>query len=452
METIIAQIAEEFIKKIIKAFTERKNSFAELEKIAFTESKNCSAKLLGAYAAAIDEEIRKDRQGRREMGCTVQRRGDERQIQTLVGEVTYHRTYYKKASGGYEYLTDTTLGVGNRKRLSDGLTLALVTAAKEMSYANSSQYISNGEVSRQTVMNKVRDSYAEEAFVEAKKQVKNLHIDADEAHVTMYQGRKSIVPLISVYEGVEHNGKRRSCKNVFHISEYGKGTGELWEQVLSEIEKRYDLTDTKIYLHGDGGGWIQKGMEWLPNAKFVLDKYHKNKAIKQMTAGLEKRVNELYDREIREALENKDIRYFEELSESLCHQLPERREKIVSAGKYLKQFADGIAICKTDLESNNGGSTEPHVSHVLAARLSTRPMAWSKRTLTQLAPILAGGRIALRNEATEKETPRPLLKAAARASKAFSRGKAGLPVPEAIGRLSLSGKICGTQKILHIFA
>ncbi|MCL2014484.1 MAG: UPF0236 family protein, partial [Oscillospiraceae bacterium] len=86
------------------------------------------------------------------------------------------------------------------------------------------------------------------------------------------------------------------------MSEYGKKTDDLWEQVLTEIETRYDLTDTKIYLHGDGANWIHTGFEWLPNAVFVLDKYHKNKAIKTMTAGLDKSDRKLFDKEIREAL------------------------------------------------------------------------------------------------------------------------------------------------------
>ena len=83
-----------------------------------------------------------------------------------------------------------------------------------------------------------------------------------------------------MYEGIETIGKRKSCKNVFHISEYGKNNDDFWEQVSDEIEKRYILDEIKIYLHADGGGWIQKGLEWLPNAKFVLDKYHKTRLLR----------------------------------------------------------------------------------------------------------------------------------------------------------------------------
>ncbi|MEE1002271.1 MAG: ISLre2 family transposase, partial [Acutalibacteraceae bacterium] len=61
--------------------------------------------------------------------------------------------------------------------------------------------------------------------------------------------------------------------------------------------------------------------------------------------------------------------------------MPERKEEILKNGRYLAKYIEAIAIRKTDIEANNGGCTEPHISHILASRLSTRPMAWSGETL-----------------------------------------------------------------------
>ena len=58
---------------------------------------------------------------------------------------------------------------------------------------------------------------------------------------------------------------------------------------------------------------------------------------------------------------------------------------------YLLDNFETIAITKQDAASLNGGCTEPHVSHVLSARLSSRPMGWSKETLEKFVPILAAG-------------------------------------------------------------
>ena len=53
-------------------------------------------------------------------------------------------------------------------------------------------------------------------------------LSEDEAHITMIGGNTAIVPLISVYEGIERENKRGKCKNIFHISEYGLSADELW--------------------------------------------------------------------------------------------------------------------------------------------------------------------------------------------------------------------------------
>ena len=132
--------------------------------------------------------------------------------------------------------------------------------------------------------------------------------------------------------------------------------------------------------------------------------------------------------------------------------MPEREEKILSAAGYLKRFVKGISVCKTDAKANNGGCTEPHVSHVLSARLSSRPVAWSKRTLKRLAPMLASWQVVLCGKDEALPLPKPLHKAAASASKAFRRGAAGLPHPDSIGTLPINGQITGTQKILRLFA
>jgi len=38
------------------------------------------------------------------------------------------------------------------------------------------------------------------------------------------------------------------------------------------------------YIHGDGANWIKEGINWLPESKLVLDKFHLNKAILKATA------------------------------------------------------------------------------------------------------------------------------------------------------------------------
>ena len=56
----------------------------------------------------IDNEILRDKKRKAE-GYSAERRGDRRSILFSYGQVEFERTYYKKASGGYEYLADTTV-------------------------------------------------------------------------------------------------------------------------------------------------------------------------------------------------------------------------------------------------------------------------------------------------------------------------------------------------------
>ena len=455
MKNSIQQIAEKFISHMQEYFSSSEEiQMNRLENELFEEAKSCAAEMTAAYIELVDQAMLKDKRSRKQDGYVVVRRNEARRIQTKIGEISFTRTYYRNnESKEYAYLTDQAIGLEAYTHVSDGLGLSLVEAAKDMSYQKACEQVYNGSLSRQTVMHKIRQSSAgTQPNATVKRHVSYLHIDADEAHVTLVGGHKSIVPLISVYEGIQRQGKRGKCREIFHISEYGKKPDEIWEEVLSRIEDRYDLNDTKIYLHGDGGSWIKSGLDWLPNVVFVLDKYHKNKAIKAMTAGLDKKTRKSYDKEIRTALVDEDTRFFDELTQSISSQRPDRNEKIESASRYLKTFIRGISICVHDEEANNGGATEPHVSHMLAGRLSSRPMKWSKATLERFAPILVSdGSITFEKQHNVVRTE--LHRNAVQAARTIFRCRqtAGLPWPDSIGAIPAlnAGRTTNLYKALN---
>ena len=186
---------------------------------------------------------------------------------TQLGVVSYHRTYYACREGGYRYPIDNVVGLESYQRVSNGVGLELVDAAREMSYTKASRVVNGGLVTKQTVMRKIRDAVPTIEPVMRQK-VSVLHVDADEDHVKLQTGCSRIVPLVSVYEGIERNGRRGVCKNVFNCSEFGKKTEDLWEEVLTEMERRYDLTNTKIYLHGDGAPLDQDRFRVAPQQCF----------------------------------------------------------------------------------------------------------------------------------------------------------------------------------------
>ncbi len=447
MNTIITREIEK-LKSEIEKFFEKDEIGLDTAEAYFTQRIGETVRgLLVACYEKKDAELLADKVGRKEVGLIVERRGDVRQVVTQLGVVSYHRTYYACREGGYAYPIDAVAGLENYQRISNGVGKGLVDAAREMSYAKASQVVTGGLVTKQTVMRKIREA-APAVETVARGKVPVLHVDADEDHVKLQTGDSRIVPLISIYEGIERKGRRGICKNVFHISEFGKKTDALWEEVLTEMERRYDLSDTQIYLHGDGAAWIKRGLEWLPGSVFVLDRYHINKALKAAVSGIERKSGSQYEHLLRQALNEGDRDYFCSVRDSLLARWPERKKTILEATGYLLEHLDAIHIYQDDPEARNGGATEPHVSHVLSSRLSSRPVGWSDKTLKRLVPILAAGQCTLTQPETEGA-------AVSKSAKCFLLAKTvphslGLPDPDMVASIpAKSGKVTPLYRLLR---
>ena len=110
-------------------------------------------------------------------------------------------------------------------------------------------------------------------------------------------------------------------------------------------------------------------------------------SITQITEDFIKKIGEIFKEseklyETEEAYKE-NLELYEQLTGGLIMQNPDRAETISQNAAYLQRFVKGISICKKDERANNGGCAKPHISHVLAARLSSRPLAWSETTLKQ---------------------------------------------------------------------
>ena len=387
LNTIIQQSAEKFISGIEKIFTETID-INEIDNKIQGVIKEVSCDLVSARLEEIDAAIVADESGRANAGITIHRRRDTRVIEMKIGELKFRRAYYKvKSTGEYVYLLDRVAGIEKNERINRGLSEAMANAAIEMSYRQSVLMAAEGRFTTQTVMNKLRRCEIVPVEIKNVKKIKYLHVDADEDHITLRGGKKSEVKLVSIYEGIEKTGERGECIGIFHVSGYGMEPEVLWENVLTEIERRYDFDDDAvIYLHGDGALWIKSGVEELPFCKFVLDPYHKNKTIRVMLVGCE---DKDVKKKIYKALYKADTIQLAQARDELIAGQPERGDKIKEAYEYLESNIDAIHIRDIDPEAKNGGCTEPHISNVLSRRLSSRPMAWSDKTLRVMVPALA---------------------------------------------------------------
>lgn len=439
----------EIINEIIKKLnTEIKNFFLEdnvsVDNVEeYFEMRICDAvlKLTAAYYEQKDLECLNNKTQRKREGLVVERRNERRAILTKIGLLEYQRTYYQKTGTDnieYVYPVDKIAGIDSRQRLSNSICASLVEQSIKESYQKSSEHITNGRVSRQTVMNKIRSCSPVYEVPQTKKQVSVLHIDADEDHVSLQNGKKTIVPLISVYEGIEKVGNRGICKNIFHISKYDKKCDEIWEYALGKIEEIYDLTNTKIYLHGDGAAWIKEGLEWLPNSCYCLDKYHANKYYKKATTGMAGNDCVRYQKELKDAIKSGNKDEIIAVQGEMISNYPSNGKTIIEATNYLYDNFNGIEIYQNDIEALNGGATEPHISHILSSRLSSRPMGWSAKTLKKFVPILASRSFSF---AQHSHKYNRVVQDRTVGVKNFVKNSLGLPHPDITVGIANGGKV-----------
>lgn len=387
MHNIILRNCLEFIMEVIRYFSEGKpKDLTEMEKEMKENSDKFLRGIIKAYLEETDRQIAEDKASRRREGLVVERRDEERTVYTRFGEIGFSRSYYyDKQKGTYLHPVDLVAGLEGNERVSPGVSAELVGHAAESSYGESSRHVTGGALSRQTVMKKIRRTHGLKVPVPAKKRVvRALHIDADEDHVTLCNGNKTIVPLITVHEGIEKQSRdRNKCLNAHHLCSYGKKIEDLWYEVADWIEEVYDTEKVEdIYIHGDGASWIKQGLEILVKSKFVLDKYHLNKALMRCTGK-----QPGYRKILRQAIQTMDQNIFLRAVNKLTKAAGRESKDIKEFRQYVLNNWEGIKVSGT--QACGGSSAEGHVSHVLSARLSSRPMGWSREGLKHMTELRA---------------------------------------------------------------
>lgn len=409
MNTRITQVMQNFIEKYHEIF----EGVGELNLEAFESSlveisNEFCRDSIKLFVEMNNQVILEQKELRRAKNISVHKQEVPREILTKFGMVEFKRTYYK-VDESYAFLADKVVGLESYDRVSGNVTAELVDRAAKMSYQQSVEETVKGNLSRQTVMKKIRRTQGFEAKSSGlKKRVEVLHVVADEDHAAMQSGINRQVPLITVHEGIIPVSKgRNKCLNSMHFSDYGKSTSELWEEVFCWLDEEYDLSYVKrVYLHGDGANWIKFGLNVLPECRFVLDKYHLEKAIKTVTSGEKKE----YRFALKKALKNYDLKETENILREILTTVQSKNEveKVFEIHKYIKNNWEGILIRQTE-PSCGGSCTEAQVSHVLAERLSRNPLGWSEEGLKYMSRLrvfkVNGGKVTTKHFRKIQEEP-----------------------------------------------
>jgi len=386
-EDIILQNALDFTREMMNVFEDLLRNGMNITELV-VKIKELTDKLGREAIEAIIEELdRIIKEDKRRKEKWVVERKDKKRLTTVLGDIEYERTYYKsREDGRYTYLVDDALEIGRHERIEKGVKIKLVENAIEESYEKSSEKACPEELSKQTVLNAIREIGEVEVKreIKEKKEVRVLYIEADEDHVPLQDGSNETPRLIYIHEGREEKNGRNVLKNVYYKAYVGEKAEDIWVDVANYIEENYkEEKIEKIYIAGDGAPWIKEGLEWILKSRFVLDRYHLNKYVLKATSKEPKYRDKIW-RAINEGDKEGVKKIFDELIKVAKEE--KEKEKIKEAKRYILNNWEGIKIYSEDKDVI-GCSAEGHISHVFSVRLSRNPLGWSREGLKLMAKL-----------------------------------------------------------------
>ena len=221
-----------------------------------------------------------------------------------------------------------------------------------------------------------------------------MYIIADEDHVHLQKGGIEEPRLVIVYDSIINKGKRIELKNKKHLGGiYTKRIDDLWEEVMTYIENKYDTEYLeKVYISGDGASWMKTGLNWIIKSIYVLDEFHMKKAVNGIVGKITKKNKKekvLQKKEIRKALAELNFEKFKEKCyEILAEEMDQTtRKRNGDLMQYILNNTEGIKNLYKNKDELHGCSAEGHISHIYSDRMSSRPMGWSKANVNNMSKL-----------------------------------------------------------------
>lgn len=255
MNTMIHQIGQELLSKIEKRlFDGELSDLDQLAKELFEDCANTTRQILQEVISLQNLQIRQEKAFRKQEGLQLKEKERPRQLLTKLGLIEWSRDcYLNRKEKRYVYPLDAMLGVRKGMRMGDEVIAELLNRATEVSYARSADIVTGGAVSRQTIHNHLLKMVLAQQEEPQRREVKELHIYADEDHVHLQKPGKQkgkqnqSVPLVTITEGsvAVSKGRNRTCNPIHFVDETFSGEA-LWKSVEGFLAKAYDLGKSSI--------------------------------------------------------------------------------------------------------------------------------------------------------------------------------------------------------------
>ena len=411
----IRYFEEECINKFEKLeddFMKEPSKLAEYVTGLTEELHNLGLRMIQESLEQMDEMLNKS--PKRLQHWVVESHGTKK-LTTSLGDVNFRKTLFtNKETGISEYLLDRIIGLERNERITEDAEAKMLKEAVQTSYRRGGEETSlTSGVSKQTVKNKIHRLKfpGNEEKPEKKKNVEYLYLEADEDHVSLQFHEKKgdlagsgnhqknnclVTKLVYVHEGIEGEApKSRRHKLVNPHYFCGVNAGEenaaFWDGVYRYLENHYELDKVKkIYLNADGGVWIKSGMKRIAGITYVLDGFHLEKYLTKLTSHMKDSREDASD-ELRAAIRSKSRKDFEGIVARLegCLENETGLKRMAEAKGYILSNWTAAKLRLRHQDGVKGSSTEGHVSHILSARMSSRPMGWSVTGASKMAQLRA---------------------------------------------------------------
>lgn len=331
---------------------------------------------------------------------TINKSNVSRTITTLLGDVTFKRTYYiSKVTDDYYFYVDdvfdlpkydhydpTVKAITIDKAFTTNHTQAGKDTGEMMCTINklSSQEVRNKfHISRQSVNNWIKEWNNPTYKFDQVETPDTLYVMADEKFIGCQDLDNDImVKCMVAFEDIKKIGKNRNALvNRTVISKY---TNKPWEEFIDVLSQKYDFSKiNNIILMGDGANWIKMGKDELKMENnnvvtFKLCIFHFKQAINRITGDEEKR--KLLLKIFNTKSKKEFISEVNNIIES-----DKNREKNIN--KNLNYILNNYTSIKTSLESNIGSSMESHISHCIANLFASRPKGYSSKNIDKYLEI-----------------------------------------------------------------
>lgn len=318
----------------------------------------------------------------------------KRTLITIVGEITFTRTYYKsKYSDKKFFYLDYAFNLPKYDHYDPIIKAIAINNATNTSQAQAARDISaltddlkyfmdNSSIyniPRQSIYNWIKEWKTPNIVPQSIETPETLYVMAEEKYIGAQDIQKDImVKCFVTFEGVEEISKNRRA--LVNRSVFSCYDSHAWPLFMDYIAKRYDFSKIKnIALLADGGTWIKTGINELRldvnnHVKFYLCEFHFKQAIHHITTDENER------KELLEIFTNKRKKDFVNAVNKIIENNKNREETI---NKKLNYIINNYSSIKDMLKLNIGSSMESHISHLIASFFASRPKGFSTKRINQ---------------------------------------------------------------------